>query len=389
VTVFNRLIEEDQTLEWLMAGVTLPVPKNENTEKPKNYRPTTCLPMIYKLITSIISKWMQRYIDDQNLMPQEQKGCCRGLKGCKDQLLISKARLQECKCRKKNLCMAWIDYQKTFDRVPHSWITKSLELIGINNKIISFTKKIMSHWRTRMRVHTENKLIEMEEIEIQCGIFQGDSLSPLLFCICLIPLTEQLNRLNMGYEEHTTKTKVSHLVYVDDLKLLGKSEEELQKQIQMVKIFSDDIHMEFGLDKCAKIVFKKGKLVHSQNLVVDINREIQELQQGKTCKYLGTEESDGIQHMQVKERLKKEYARRLRMIMKFELNAKNKITAIVTLAVPVFRYSFGIINWRLEEIEKIDRKTRKILTVYKMHHPKADIDRLYVKRKEGGRGLSN
>ena len=46
-----------------------------------------------------------------------------------------------------------------------------------------------------------------------------------------------------------------------------------------------------------------------------------------------------------------------------------------------------IINWRTEEIKKIDRKTRKMLTMYKMHHPKADIDRLYVKRKEGGRGL--
>jgi hypothetical protein len=51
------------------------------------------------------------------------------------------------------------------------------------------------------------------------------------------------------------------------------------------------------------------------------------------------------------------------------------------------RYSFGTINWRLEEIQQIDRKTRKMLTTYKRHHPKADIDRLYVKRKEGGRGM--
>jgi hypothetical protein len=72
---------------------------------------------------------------------------------------------------------------------------------------------------------------------------------------------------------------------------------------------------------------------------------------------------------------------RLRMILKSELNAKNKITAIGALAVPVLRYSFGIINCRIEEITKIDTKTRKILTMYKMHHPKADIDRLYVKRK--------
>jgi hypothetical protein len=225
---------------------------------------------------------MQKYIDDQNLMPKEYKRCCRGSKGCKDQLLISKAILQEWKRRKKNLCMAWIDCQKAFDRVPHSCIIKSLELIGINNKILSFTKKIMSHWRTRMRIHAENKLIEKEEVEIQRGIFQGDSLSPLLFCICLISLTEQLNRLNTGHEEHTTETKISHLLYMDDLKLPGKSEEELQKQIQRVTTFSDDIHMEFGLDRCAKVVFKEGKLVHSQNLVMDINKETQELEQRKT-----------------------------------------------------------------------------------------------------------
>jgi len=50
----------------------------------------------------------------------------------------------------------------------------------------------------------------------------------------------------------------------------------------------------------------------------------------------------------------------------------------------VLRYSIGIISWRNEEIKKIDRKTRKMLTMFKMHHPKAHIDRLYVKRKEGG-----
>jgi hypothetical protein len=75
------------------------------------------------------------------------------------------------------------------------------------------------------------------------------------------------------------------------------------------------------------------------------------------------------------------------MVLKSELNARNKITAVGAIAVPVLRYSFGIINWRLEEIKQIDRKTRKMLTVYKMHNPKANIDMLYVKKKEGGRRL--
>ena len=56
------------------------------------------------------------------------------------------------------------------------------------------------------------------------------------------------------------------MVYV---KLTGKTEEELQKYMQIVRTFTDNIHMEFGLDKCAKIVLKKGKLVHSQNLILD------------------------------------------------------------------------------------------------------------------------
>jgi hypothetical protein len=89
----------------------------------------------------------------------------------------------------------------------------------------------------------------------------------------LIPLTEQLNRLNTGYEEHTTKTKISHLLYMDDLKLIAKSEEELQRKIQTVKTFSDDIHMEFGLEKCAKVTLKRGKLISSQNFVTDNNRD--------------------------------------------------------------------------------------------------------------------
>jgi len=88
--------------------------------------------------------------------------------------------------------------------------------------------------------------------------------------------------LNTGYEEHTTKTKISHLLYMDDLKLIAKSEEELQKEMQTVKNFSDDNHMEFGLEKCAEIAVKRGKIVHSQNFVIDINREIQEPEQGRT-----------------------------------------------------------------------------------------------------------
>ena len=84
--------------------------------------------------------------------------------------------------------------------MPHSWMVNSLQLTGINNKIISFGRKVMNYWKTSTCLHTEGKITGTE---IQCGIFQGDSLSPLIFCISLIPFTEQLNKLNTGYKEHT------------------------------------------------------------------------------------------------------------------------------------------------------------------------------------------
>jgi len=60
---------------------------------------------------------------------------------------------------------------------------------------------------------------------------------------------------------------------MEDLKLKGKTEEEVQKEMQAVRKISDVVHMEFGLEKCAKFVLRKRKLVHSQNLILQFNRE--------------------------------------------------------------------------------------------------------------------
>ena len=68
--------------------------------------------------------------------------------------------------------------------------------------------------------------MQSQPIQIRRGIFQGDSLSPLLFYIALIPLTNELNRTVCGYHVHGTERKISHLFYMDDLKLLGRNEND-------------------------------------------------------------------------------------------------------------------------------------------------------------------
>ena len=89
----------------------------------------------------------------------------------------------------------------------------------------------------------------------------------------------------------------------------------------------------------------------------------------------------------MKEKITKEYKQRQRLILKSKLNGRNKVTAINTWAVAIFRYGAGIIQWKAGELKDLDRKSRKTMTMYRGLNPKSDVEILYVKRKEGGRGL--
>ena len=86
---------------WLTWGTTYLIPKLTSTNNPKNYRPITCLPTMYKILTSIIANRIYKHLEQNLLIPQEQKGCRRGSYGCKDQLLINEMILEEVKVRKK------------------------------------------------------------------------------------------------------------------------------------------------------------------------------------------------------------------------------------------------------------------------------------------------
>jgi hypothetical protein len=133
-------------------------------------------------------------------------------------------------------------------------------------------------------------------------------------------------------------------------------------------------------------MFKK-KVGSKANIYVGNTFEmcVKEKDQREAYKYLGIEESYDMQHKNEKEKLKKEYLRRFRLVLGTELSSMNKIQANGSLALPALRYSFGIVNWHQEELQKQNRKTRELLTIHRQHCPKAEVDQLCVprNRKEG------
>ena len=224
----------------------------------------------------------------------------------------------------------------------------------------------MKKWKTNLCLNHAQGSTVCKNINIKCRIFQRDSLSPLLFCLAVVPLSYELNNTGYGYSIY--EEKLNHLSYMDNLKLYGKNDYELEGLLRTVKAFSDDIGITFGLDKCDRATFIRGKLKSTSLIVLDIDTKIKELDQEETYKYLGTEEGDGIQHGKIKEKIRIECYRRVRAVMQSELNAKNKSESISTLAIPVVSYSFNVVNWNLEEIKRIDRKIRKLMTRNRMHH---------------------
>ena len=126
----NILNKQEQLPEWLTFGGTILCLKDHSKGNAvDNFRPISCLSLMWKLMTGVIAEVMYKALE--GILPEEQKGCRRRSRGTKDQLLIDKAILKDCKRRHTNLTMAWIDYRKAYDMVLHSCIGECLEMFGI------------------------------------------------------------------------------------------------------------------------------------------------------------------------------------------------------------------------------------------------------------------
>jgi len=106
----------------------------------------------------------------------------------------------------------------------------------------------------------KQEVMQSQPIQIRRGIFQGDFLSPLLFCIAFIPLINELNRADYGYHVHGNERKISHLLYMDDLKLVGRNENDLKNEMKIVQTISKDRNINFDLEKCPRICLKRSSV---------------------------------------------------------------------------------------------------------------------------------
>ena len=248
----------------------------------------------------------------------------------------------------------------------------------ISDEVINFIKKTMQTWRMELTAGGRRK--------IQRGIFQGDALSPFLFIIAMMPLNHTLRKCTAGYKLSRSQEKINHLMYMDDIKIFAKNDKELEALIHAVRIYRQDIGMEFAIEKYATLVMKSDKWHLTDRMELPNQEKIWTLGEKETYKYLGILEADTIKQVEMKEKIKKEYLRKIRKLLDTKLCNRNLIKGINTRAVPLVRYSGPFLKWTKEELKQMDQRTRKVMTMHKALYPRDDIDRLYVSRKVGERG---
>ena len=101
-----------------------------------------------------------------------------------------------------------------------------------------------------------------------------------------------IRKAKAAYEFSESKEKINHYLFMDGLKLYSRSEKGLDALVQTARVFSEDIGMDFGIEKCATLLMEKGKIVKSVGIEFPDGRVIKTLQEGESYKYLGILEAD-------------------------------------------------------------------------------------------------
>jgi len=385
IMCFNKLLVRSTIPKELVAGRTILLQKSDTDRfDVTNYRPITCLSNVWKIFSACLSNQIYNHLQRNKILPNEQKGCIKRSMGTVEQLLIDKAVTNYAKKKKISQYVAWIDFRKAYDSLSHEWIFKCLKMFGISDNIQKLLLNAFSLFETELNYDN----IPIGQVKIQRGIYQGDSLSPLLFIMALAPLSMLLNSDNMGFKIPISDKirSLSHLLFVDDIKIYASSNKNLKNLLHITENFGKAVGLEFGFNKCSVATSKRGNKAVEQPVCLK-SGTINPLE--SFYKYLGIWQDSEPNLEKTKESLKANYLTKVDLICNSHLNGKNTTNAINTLAVPVITYAAAVLQWSQSELQCLDRETRKLLIKHGVFHRNSCTKRLYVKRTEGGRGFLN
>jgi hypothetical protein len=395
--------------EWISEGRIILLHKSGPKHDPSNYRPIACLNTCYKLLTSFVALIVDRHVRRYNILPLEQVALRKGVWGCTHALMLDQTLVADAQYQKQRpISLAWIDYAKAFDSVPHAYIKWLLRVVKIPMMLRKFVCKLIGSWKVKYEAKdTRGCTHRSNSLSIKSGVLQGDSFSPLLFCLAMAPISYSLNSTKIGYGTVTGSSKglqlkLSHLFYMDDLKVYANSREDLTKLLDKVKAISAAISMKLNTKKCAKAHFTPKRMRDETTESEEESNssegclDIPTLEGGSTYKYLGIEQTFGLHESDTWDRVEEKCSAVVRQIWESDLTFRQKVNSYNTKVIPALRYvvmnsvrGLGKYQSVLHRADEFDKKIRRILVELKVRYKASCVARLYLATELGGYGLKS
>ena len=234
--IFSRsLFETKIPLDWKRANV-VPIFKKGDKSKVGNYRPVSLTSLVCKILESIIKDKIIDFLDENELIRDTQHGFTRG-RSCLTILLEFLDVATDSFDKSKQLDVAYLDFSKAFDKVPHRRLILQLKLHGINAKTLAWIELWLSERQQRVLLNGSKSKWE----NVLSGVPQGSVLGPLLFLIFI-------NTIENGLANRVLK-------FADDLKVFGviegkQNQEDFQSDLNKLVQWSETWQMKFNFDKC-------------------------------------------------------------------------------------------------------------------------------------------
>ena len=151
--------------------------------------------------------------------------------------------MSEVKKKRRNLFTIWLDYKNEFDSVPHKWLIYALQLAKLPKQLVEAIKHLRTQWCAPLRLMGKNEAITYGAITFQKGIFQGETLSVLLFTVTVNPLSFMPRNIRAYLYGIERTSDIIHNSFVDDLKMYAGNINIAKKQLHLVTTFPKDTGM--------------------------------------------------------------------------------------------------------------------------------------------------
>ena len=160
---------------------------------------------------------------------------------------------------------------------------------------------------------------------------------------------------------------------MDDLKFYARNEKEIDLLLRTVLIFCEDVSVRINVVKCAVLIMLRGRIVRTNGLDLPHLGTLSTIETTIGYKYLGVLQDAAIQQEKVKTKVINEFYRHIRKVLSSKLHGHYKFLAINAYALPVISYTGGVVSWSDSELDVIDRRVRKLLTIHKGLPPRSDV----------------